>query len=1602
LLFCYHNKYPFNREQRYESFNDLFNNKYLTEIGEVKVVSSMAEIQEKYGYFLDNPEYHSDNAFIIKLNLPIKDARKYLNQHLYHGRTLLELFSTSIDKIILANELMQHYLNNDKIYKNFLEEESSDSSFLRLSNLMQNEPGKRNSLEKLKAVDNFTLPTQFNKEDDKSIPATTTIHIKTATAHGARSVALTVKRATDSLFQELQGLTPQLPFGTEIITESAVTHGEGSLAIVIPDTLGEEYFKQITSLIRDFLSHQNDVNGFIFGDTPTYDTKQFTERHLSSDKTQTFAKQIHLKCLEQGNNPRKLVTLSGPSGAGKTWLASQYYHEHAQTYRYRLWVHADDEKQLVDEFKRLAETFSRQLPNSQVKMLDNSREMAKQAKHFLENHPGWLMVLDNAPALNEIDDWLPKVGGTLLITTNNPDGDYNIDVGGMQLEEARQTLIYYAQLNEQQKISQFSDIDRLIGTLDYLPLALTHAGVVIAHDVRMKKNAGEYLNEFRNKKEKLLAHKRQPSGHKHPNIVITWKMVTEALVLKVETREEKLNIGLTLNFLGWLDGYRVPVKLINKLLLDKDMAAETLELFRSFSIISYLENNTLINFRHGLFYELIREALSSTFVQQKFMIMTKSLQSVTPLYRQNQEEYCESQELYKHFEKVHEIIKMLLEPDKNKTYILIYLNFLHAMALAYDIGKQFDKKVELLEKNIQLCKQHNLIFSADYATLLYSLAEAKQVLTQYGDIESRKLLKEACDILNALQAREKDPTKKAEIKAHFMEVLANLADDYAHGDNIDDKKKAKDILEKQVLPFHEKEKGKLSLEVAIDKNYLASVFDDNPSKQYALLREALDIMDKHLKIDMHNERRLNISIKLIYAMSNKGSHTSFEEDVQHVEKTQKAISAIYPNQEAVERVDLNLNIGIFYFRYHRFNEAVSYFELALKVMNQHKAIYHDNHPNLQKVRVFLEMAKKECDLKQKDPGNFKDNPIRRDNMKFAMHPAPMPYEYALLSAAIYSNGLPVKGKIETLFSPLSKDEQDCYNKLVDKGWNLMKFISLENAYIGGIWVNDKTKQVVIVHRGSKNTTSWITDIESVVKLKPGEFITSALDMMKDPMVLEYRQKGYRLSATGHSLGGFLAQICVYWAHRVEQTETYYPEMSAMVFDSPGAVDFMETIQSNLLREKGRIKLEQLNIHNFCAMPTIVSTFGTHTGTVWHLLSPANVRFAFANDHRMTNILPGFDAQTGQPKDFRQMVDWPQADYSAYQSLTSAIEHVAGETVKAPFQFLNWFYKGAKTRFGFNGHRDTWVDQLFKSKGEVNFYLEKTEKDNYRPALEKLEDDINQTLKGHYATLPSEKESMRRSDIHHFDLLMREFLIDHQLGKNLPTNLGWMDMARNHYGEEVINLLAYFKIEQQGSKQELVLTSDYPGSIFDFQAQLLNLLYDKELISFKNFMAEAVENNKKDIITLQQRLNGIEQQAPFAKELEKQIRELHQQIDKLNIIQNQLVRGTEALIPDSSTHKIGGTSKVLRFSMGSAIANAPGSLAIKILDNSPEKVQQRTDNALRILYALEKMKFDEIDARFEDAVANAEGSKALNIDKDTPADKIKMSIEETQKGQKFDH
>lgn len=444
-------------------------------------------------------------------------------------------------------------------------------------------------------------------------------------------------------------------------------------------------------------------------------------------------------------------------------------------------------------------------------------------------------------------------------------------------------------------------------------------------------------------------------------------------------------------------------------------------------------------------------------------------------------------------------------------------------------------------------------------------------------------------------------------------------------------------------------------------------------------------------------------------------------------------------------------------------------------------------------------------------------------------PLTSPYEYVCLSRAAYFNSHEALSK--------SKDEVDqaAFKSLEELNWKLKRHIE-KHDYHAAIWINDERKQVVIAHRGSQNTTSWITDLETVVNRKPGGFVQSAIDTLSDEIVLHYINKGYRLSTTGHSLGGFLAQLCVYWAKRPDfkfSRHKAFREISAVVFDSPGVIEFFKHIRSNIHGEQNKVKLPKLNVQNYCAMPTIVSTYASQTGTTWHVGTLKKIRFDFVNAHRLEHMFQAI----AKPSPFRQMGDWPKADYRDYSEHFSTA--IVDEVQQKAFQFLNDFYK----KFVRRSDAPTWFEQVFiKQEGQVRVALKSLA---LRDPSFKLSDKdaLHLALNAHFSPYDSEVSNHTLA-LYHLDNDVLSFFKGYETALELSLkDLGWDKTLQDKYGPELAKLMDETYIDRVARR--IVIPEYFEGTVFDFQQQLLEAFRTRGFVSLPEFINEKVIKGIKD-------------------------------------------------------------------------------------------------------------------------------------------------------------
>jgi tetratricopeptide (TPR) repeat protein len=207
--------------------------------------------------------------------------------------------------------------------------------------------------------------------------------------------------------------------------------------------------------------------------------------------------------------------LTGLGGIGKTQLALEYSYRYQDDYNIVWWLRSELSSTLLDDYARLA--VSLKLPGWDSGDLNL---MAGAAKSFLETHPRWLLVFDNAQDPQDIKPYLPHGGGGhVIITSRNPNwGNLARSMTVSKFERSESVEFLCKRTGQEDRMAA----DELAEALGDLPLALEQAG---AYMETMAKPLGEYLKAFQERKLVVLA-KGKPSDYPE-TVATTWNISLE-------------------------------------------------------------------------------------------------------------------------------------------------------------------------------------------------------------------------------------------------------------------------------------------------------------------------------------------------------------------------------------------------------------------------------------------------------------------------------------------------------------------------------------------------------------------------------------------------------------------------------------------------------------------------------------------------------------------------------------------------------------------------------------------------------------------------------------------------------------------------------------------------------------------------------------------------------------------------------------------------------------------------------------------------------------------------------------------------------------------
>ena len=244
------------------------------------------------------------------------------------------------------------------------------------------------------------------------------------------------------------------------------------------------------------------------------------------------------------------------------------------------------------------------------------------------------------------------------------------------------------------------------------------------------------------------------------------------------------------------------------------------------------------------------------------------------------------------------------------------------------------------------------------------------------------------------------------------------------------------------------------------------------------------------------------------------------------------------------------------------------------------------------------------------------------------------------------------------------------------GWKLLTTASnrnTSNGYFGAAYWHPEHLQVVVAHRGTvpTNVGALWADLFGVIfkhhvpqMESASTFTHKVVKVLRE--VSQMKGVSFQLFFTGHSLGGWLAQVSTFtteylkregkfFLRNIDDNCCYHPH--TVVFESPGCKDMLSKMADELevLYDGRSIDLELLDITSYLSAPNRINTCNKHVGTIYRIfpnfsdmswLGKHTVLYNL-EAHSMKKIVDFFQTKVGQiPKDEQdelkilEVIDWP--------------------------------------------------------------------------------------------------------------------------------------------------------------------------------------------------------------------------------------------------------------------------------------------------------------------------------------------------------------------------
>lgn len=243
-----------------------------------------------------------------------------------------------------------------------------------------------------------------------------------------------------------------------------------------------------------------------------------------------------------------------------------------------------------------------------------------------------------------------------------------------------------------------------------------------------------------------------------------------------------------------------------------------------------------------------------------------------------------------------------------------------------------------------------------------------------------------------------------------------------------------------------------------------------------------------------------------------------------------------------------------------------------------------------------------------------------------------------------------------------------------------------NGFVGALYWQPKKGYFVLAHRGT-NPLSLGADWTDFKGIFEGSYVhqVNSATTFSHIVVKALREWSSKnevsmpvLSFTGHSLGGWLAQVTTFTTKYLDRSGAYFKKRATfpyhphtVVWDSPGCKTMLLQLKKDFdLRYKHRAKLSKLSlgvldIRSYLSAPNQINTCNMHTGVIYrlfprltkqdpeateHLLSRlvATIQTFFDSclytlkTHSLDTLLAAYLKENGNPNEekLKKVIDWP--------------------------------------------------------------------------------------------------------------------------------------------------------------------------------------------------------------------------------------------------------------------------------------------------------------------------------------------------------------------------